>query len=103
MISKNLKHWGMATALSGWASIAAAVGDMPGGPRVNQLNLTEGVTAIAQGQYWLHDVLLWVCTLIFVIVFGVMFYSIWAHRKSRGHRPAEFHESTAVEIAWTAV
>lgn len=103
MISKNLKHWAAAAALSGWASIAAAVGDMPGGPRVNQLNLGEGVTAISRGQYWLHDVLLWVCAVIFVGVFSVMFYSIWAHRKSRGHQAAEFHESTTVEIAWTVV
>jgi cytochrome c oxidase subunit 2 len=103
MISKNLKQWVVAAMLSGWASIASAVGDMPGGPRVNQLNLTEGVTAVARNQYWIHDVLLWVCAIIFVLVFGVMFYSIWAHRKSRGHQSADFHESTAVEIAWTVI
>jgi len=103
MISKNLKQWALAAALSGWATIAAAVGDMPGGPRVNQLNVTEGATAIAQGQHWIHNLLLWVCAVIFVGVFSVMFYSIWAHRKSRGHKAAEFHESTVVEIAWTIV
>ena len=103
MISKKLNQWVVAAMLSGWASIASAVGDMPGGPRVNQLNLTEGVTAVARDQYWIHDVLLWVCAIIFVLVFGVMFYSIWAHRKSRGYKPADFHESTAVEIAWTII
>jgi cytochrome c oxidase subunit 2 len=103
MISKNLKHWAIATALSGWASLAAAVGDMPGGPRVLQLNLADPATAVARGQHWLHEVLLWVCAVIFVAVFSVMFYSIWAHRKSKGHKPADFHESTAVEIAWTVV
>jgi len=40
---------------------------------------------------------------IFLGVFGVMFYSIFKHRKSKGHKPANFHESTAVEIAWTVV
>ena len=76
---------------------------MQGGPGVNQLNLTEGVTRIAADQFWIHNLLLWVCLAIFVAVFGVMFYSIWAHRKSRGHTSATFHESTAVEIAWTIV
>jgi cytochrome c oxidase subunit 2 len=44
-----------------------------------------------------------ICLVIFVAVFGVMFYSIWKHRRSVGHQPANFHESTAVEIAWTVV
>ena len=82
---------------------AHAVNDMPGGPGVNQLNLPIGVTKIAADQWWIHNFLLIVCLAIFVAVFGVMFYSLWAHRKSRGHKPADFHESTAVEIAWTVV
>jgi cytochrome c oxidase subunit 2 len=90
-----------AAALSGGA--AWAVGDMPGGPGVNQLNLPVGVTRIAADQWWIHNFLLIVCLAIFVAVFGVMFYSLWAHRKSRGAKPADFHESTAVEIAWTVV
>jgi cytochrome c oxidase subunit 2 len=91
----------VAAALSGGA--AWAVNDMPGGPGVNQLNLTRGVTRIAADQWWIHNFLLIVCLAIFVAVFGVMFYSLWAHRKSRGAKPADFHESTAVEIAWTIV
>ena len=91
----------VAAALSGGA--AWAVNDMPGGPGVNQLNLTPGVTRIAADQWWIHNFLLIVCLAIFVAVFGVMFYSLWAHRKSRGAKPADFHESTAVEIAWTIV
>ncbi|MFZ4759977.1 MAG: cytochrome c oxidase subunit II [Burkholderiaceae bacterium] len=92
----------------GWASALAsgaawAVNDMPGGPGVNQLNLTPGVTRIAADQWWIHNFLLVVCLVIFVLVFGVMFYSLWAHRKSKGAKPADFHESTAVEIAWTIV
>jgi len=58
---------------------------------------------MATDLYGLHNFLLWVCLAIFVAVFAVMFYSIYAHRKSKGHKPADFHESTAVEIAWTIV
>ncbi len=76
---------------------------MPGGPAVKQINLTEGVTRIAADQWWIHNFLMVVCVLIFIAVFGVMFYSIWAHRKSKGAKPADFHESTLVEIAWTVV
>ncbi|MCC7225667.1 MAG: cytochrome c oxidase subunit II [Burkholderiaceae bacterium] len=87
-----------------FAGIASAqVKDMPGGPRVNQLNLTEGVTQITRDVVWLHWLMLIICLVIFVAVFGVMFYSIWAHRKSRGAKPADFHESVGVEIAWTVI
>jgi cytochrome c oxidase subunit II len=82
---------------------AMAVKDLPGGPAVNQLDLHEPVTKIAADQRWLHYIVLWICVVIFVAVFGVMFYSIFKHRKSRGHKAANFHESVAVEIAWTIV
>ena len=81
----------------------AQVKDMQGGPGVRQLNLHEAATSVARGQHWLHWMLLVVCSLIALAVFGVMFYSIFVHRKSKGHKPADFHESTAVEIAWTVV
>lgn len=77
--------------------------DMPGGPRVNQLNLDVGVTEIARNVAWLHWMMLIICLVIFIGVFGVMFYSIWAHRKSKGAKPATFHESVGVEIAWTVI
>jgi cytochrome c oxidase subunit 2 len=54
-------------------------------------------------QQWLHNFMLVICVVIFVAVFGVMFYSILKHRKSVGHKAANFHESVAVEIAWTVV
>lgn len=82
---------------------AARVNDLPGGPAVNQLNLHPPVTKIAEAQHGLHWMLLAVCTVIFIGVFGVMFYSIWKHRKSRGHKPANFHESVVVEITWTVI
>jgi cytochrome c oxidase subunit 2 len=93
-----------ALMLGAWlASSAWAVNDLPGGPAVRQLNLHPAATKIAEEQAWLHWFMLIICTVIFVAVFGVMFYSIWKHRKSLGHKPATFHESVKVEIAWTIV
>ena len=67
------------------------------------LNLRPGVTSIAQEAYSLHMLILWVCVAIGVVVFGAMFYSMLYHRKSKGAVAAQFHESTAVEIAWTII
>jgi cytochrome c oxidase subunit 2 len=96
------------TGVAAWAgsvvfSVAYAVSDLPGGPAVNQLNLHPAVTKIAEEQAWLHWFMLILCTVIFIAVFAVMFYSIWKHRKSVGHKPANFHESVTVEIIWTIV
>ncbi len=91
----------LGTALA--SGVAQAVNDLPGGPAVNQLNLHPAASKIAEQQAWLHWFMLIVCTVIFIAVFGVMFYSILKHRKSVGHKPANFHESVAVEIAWTIV
>lgn len=87
-----------------WMVTAAhAVNDLPGGPAVNQLNMHPPVTKIAEEQHWLHWFMLIICTVVFVAVFAVMFYSIWKHRKSVGHKPATFTDSMSVEILWTAV
>ena len=83
--------------------LAMAVNDLPGGPAVNQLDLHPPVTQIAADQRWLHYFMMWICTVIFLGVFGVMFYSIFKHRKSKGAKSANFHESTTVEIIWTIV
>jgi len=90
--------------LGAWIGTAAhAVNDLAGGPAVRQLNMHPAVTKIAEEQHWLHWFMMIVCIVIFVAVFGVMFYSIWKHRKSVGHKAANFHESVSVEIAWTVV
>ena len=87
-----------------WLATAAfAVNDLPGGPAVNQLNMHPPVTKIAEEQHWLHWFMLIICSVVFVAVFAVMFYSIWKHRKSVGHKPATFTDSMSVEILWTAV
>ncbi|WP_051488235.1 cytochrome c oxidase subunit II [Salinivibrio socompensis] len=66
-------------------------------------NLTQGVTDISQKVYDLHMTIFYICVVIGVLVFGVMFWAIIRHRKSKGAKPASFHESTKVEIAWTVV
>jgi cytochrome c oxidase subunit 2 len=68
-----------------------------------QLNFQPPVTRIASEIYDLHVLMMAICLLIFCVVFGVMFYSIYAHRKSVGHKAAQFHENTTVEIIWTLI
>jgi cytochrome c oxidase subunit 2 len=88
-----------------WVSTTAyaQVNSLPGGPGVNQLNFHPPVTKIAESQHWLHWFMLIICTVIFVLVFGVMFYSIYKHRKSVGHKSQELPEPIWVELGWTIV
>jgi len=85
------------------ATAAYAVNDLPGGPAVRQLNLHPAASKIAEWQHGLHWFMLILCAVICVAVFGVMFYSIFKHRKDKGHVPATFTDSVAVEIAWTVI
>jgi cytochrome c oxidase subunit 2 len=67
------------------------------------LNLMKGVTKVSNDIYDLHMLILWICVFIGLGVFSVMFYSIYHHRKSKGHQAAQFHENTTVEIIWTII
>lgn len=89
--------------MAGGLQAAWAVGDLTGGPAKNQLDLHPPVTRIASDVQSLHYIMLVICLVIFLAVFGVMFYSIIKHRKSVGAKSANFHESVGVEIAWTIV
>ncbi|MBC3928860.1 cytochrome c oxidase subunit II [Undibacterium sp. CY21W] len=100
---KRLKSFMLGASLLAAGLPAWAVVDSQGGPAVRQLNLQTPVTQIAEQIYSIHNLMLVICLIIFVAVFGVMFYSILKHRKSLGHKAASFHESTTVEIAWTVV
>ena len=100
---QKLGRLGLALGAALASSAALAVSDLPGGPAVNQIDLHPAVSEIARDQIWLHNFMLILCTLIFLGVFGVMFYSIFKHRRSRGAKAANFHESTTVEIIWTVV
>jgi len=67
------------------------------------LNMTQGVTDISKEVYELHMLIFWICVVIGLLVFGVMFYSMYAYTKKKNPIPATFHESTKVELAWTII
>ena len=69
----------------------------------DDLNMTEGVTAISKEVFGLHMLIFWICVVIGIAVFGVMFYSMFAFTKKKNPKPSTFHESTKVELAWTIV
>lgn len=110
-VSMRHKLGAARTALTGltlsagvWLSAAAQrVNDLPGGPAVNQLNFAPPVTRIAEEQHWLHWFMMGICAVIFIVVFGVMFYSILKHRKSVGHKSQVLAEPIWVELGWTIV
>jgi cytochrome c oxidase subunit II len=95
------KAWALSTLVL--SQMAWAVNDLPGGPSVLQTDLPAPATKIAAAQQDLHVMMLWICGVICVAVFGVMFYSVVNHRKSKGAKSASFHESTTVEIIWTVI
>ncbi len=66
-------------------------------------NMPVGVTELSREVFKLHMVIFWVCVVIAIVVFGAMFYSVFAHRRSRHPKPADFHESTSIEILWTVI
>ena len=69
----------------------------------SQYNMPLGVTEISREVFSLHMMIFWVVTVIGIVVFGAMFYSVFAHRRSKHPKPADFHESTTVEIIWTII
>jgi cytochrome c oxidase subunit II len=84
----------LATALSLIGSTAQAA---------YALNLKTPVTEIAGQIYGLHMLIVYVCLAIFVVVFGIMFYSLYKHRKSVGHQAVQFHEHHMLEVVWTII
>ena len=67
------------------------------------VNMLPGVTEVSRSVFDLHMIIFWICVVIGVVVFSVMFWSMLVHRRSTGQQPARFHESTTVEILWTVV
>ena len=68
-----------------------------------QLNMYKGVTPLSHDMYYLHMVAMLICSIIGVIVFGVMIYSLIFHRKSKGYKAQTFDGNTRLEIVWTAI
>lgn len=93
MSSKSVAALAGVSALALYSSMAIG----------SKYNLPEPQSIIAQEIYDQHIVLMWICLVIFIGVFGVMFYSVLKHRKSLGYKAANFHHSTAVEIIWTVI
>ncbi len=67
------------------------------------VNMPRGVTEISREIYDLHMLIIWICVGIGVVVYGILLWSLFAYRKSKGAKPASFHESTTVEIIWTVI
>ena len=85
---------GLLAGVASWATSSLAETNM---------NLQEPASVLARSVYDLHTIITLICVVIFIGVFGVMFYSVYAHRKSKGHKAAQFHENVQVEIAWTVI
>jgi len=89
------------TAVRAWATLCALT--PTAALAAKEYNLQPPVTPVATQIFELHTFIIWICVAIFVAVFSVMFYSIFAHRKSKGHQAAQFHENTVVEVIWTVI
>ena len=85
----------------GW--VAWALMSFPAGAFAQMWDMRPGVTAMSQHLRTLHHMSLWVCVVVGIVVFGAMFYTIFAHRRSRHPVPATFHHNTRVEIIWTVI
>lgn len=94
-VKSLVAQFSVGVVLAGMVASAAAI--------QSRYNLPPPVTEIARDIHWLHWLVMGISGFIFVVVFGVMFYSIYAHRKSKGAQAANFHESTKVEILWTVI
>jgi cytochrome c oxidase subunit 2 len=68
-----------------------------------QMNMYRGVTPLSKDMYDLHMVAMAICAVIGIVVFGVMFYALIHHRKSKGYQAASFHTNTRLEIIWTII
>lgn len=96
-MKRGWKHWIGSGLTALLASPAFA------NPERWQLNMAPGVTATSQDAYQLHMLILWICIVIGIIVFGAIFYSTWKFRKSKGAVAADWSHNTTAEIVWTVV
>ena len=90
----RMATWASCVLLAGFPGLASAAG---------QWNMQAPASIVAQDIYDLHMLMMGIIVVIFVAVFAVMFYSVFAHRRSKGHQAAQFHENTTVELVWTIV
>jgi cytochrome c oxidase subunit II len=96
MVSKQIRS--IATGLAGFLALGAS-----GAAHALEWYFQSPASQMARDIDLLHQYVMWLIIVIFVGVFGFMFYSCYAHRKSKGHPAAQFHENTTVEILWTVI
>jgi cytochrome c oxidase subunit 2 len=101
MMASKPARSGALWALIAIAGIAGAA--LPGLALGIEWNLQPAGSKVAADIHSLHEYVMLLCTIIFVGVFGFMFYACWKHRKSAGHKAAQFHENTTVEVLWTVI
>ena len=87
----------------GLAAVLAAGVALGADPQPWQLNMGPGVTEVSREVYWLHNLILWICTTIGLLVFGAMGYAMFAFRKSKGAVPATFSHNAKAELIWTII
>ncbi len=87
----------------GLAAVLAAGVALGADPQPWQLNMGPGVTEVSREVYWLHNLILWICTIIGLLVFGAMGYAMFAFRKSKGAVPATFSHNAKAELIWTVI
>jgi len=98
------KKYSRSIATLALALTAAAAAVLTSGAAMAiEWNLQPAGSKLAEDIHGLHEYVMILCTAIFVGVFGFMFYSVYAHRKSKGHKAAQFHENTTIEILWTVI
>lgn len=85
------------------ATAALLAASFPSAAQDARFNMTRGATELSQQVFDLHMTIFYICVAIALVVFGLMFWSIVHHRKSRGVVPAQFHGSLKIEILWTAI
>lgn len=100
-LTNKLTLWLYSLPLLGFSALS--IGASSDTEEISSINLRPGATEISGQVYDLHMLMFYICVAIAVAVFGVMFLSMYLHRKSRGAKPANFHENVKVEIAWTVV
>jgi len=69
-----------------------------------ELNMPVGVTTTSRDVYELHMLILWICTIIGVGVYGAMVVAIVKFRKSKGAvADKKFTHNSVIEVVWTVI
>jgi len=91
--ARRTATWALALVAAAFSGLALGL----------EWNLQPAASRIAADIHGLHEYVMILVTVIFIGVFGFMFWACYAHRKSKGHKAEQFHENTTVEIVWTVI